>query len=42
VKAVEVYKKFTTQIEEKIEKLLGTKPDSGMDFKSFAPLKSRR
>jgi len=42
VKAVEVYKKFTPEIDERIEKLLDNKPETGTNFKSFNKLPSRR
>jgi len=42
VKAVEIYKKFTPEIDERIEKLLDNRPDPGMNFKSFSKLPYRR
>ena len=42
VKAVEIYKKITPEIEEKIEKLFNNRPDPGFNFKTFGPLPYRR
>jgi len=37
-----VYKKFTKEIDARIEKLLGTKPDYGTNPKTYQPNPSRR
>ena len=44
VKAAEVYKKITAEIEEEIEKLFNNKPETGFNFKTFGATKmpSRR
>jgi len=42
VKAVELYKNITPEIEEKLEKILGNRPDIGIDWKTRGPVKSRR
>jgi len=42
LKAVEVIKKWTPEIEEKIEKVLDNTPATVMDFQTFAPKKPRR
>lgn len=34
-KAIEVYKKFNPQINEKIEQLLGNLPDAGFNWKTW-------
>ena len=42
VKSLEVLSKLTPEIEEKIEKILDNRPDSGLDFRTWTPLKPRR
>ena len=42
LKAVEVYKKLTAEIEEQIEKALGNAPETPMNWKSWAPFSKRR
>jgi voltage-dependent potassium channel beta subunit len=42
VKAVDLYKKLTPEIEERLEKLLSNRPDAGFNPKTFAPFPSRR
>ena len=42
VKALEILDKITPEVEEKIEKALGNRPDSGLDFRTWTPLKPRR
>jgi len=42
VKAVELAGNITRDIEEKLEKVLGNRPDVGLDWKSRTPLKPRR
>jgi len=42
VKAVDVYRKITKEIAEKIELLFNTRPKAGVDFKTFQPLPARR
>jgi aryl-alcohol dehydrogenase-like predicted oxidoreductase len=42
VKAVEIYKKFTPEIEKKIEEVLKNIPDTPIDFKKWVPVKPRR
>lgn len=41
-KAIEVYKKFTPEINEKLEKLLGSLPDLGFNWKTWKMADSRR
>jgi len=41
-KAAEMLKKFTPEIDAKIEKLLNNRPDPGMDFKTFGKSPYRR
>lgn len=42
IKAVEIYKKFTPEIDKRLEELIGNKPNPGMDWKNSKPLPSRR
>jgi len=42
VKAIELYRKFTPEIEKRLDELLGNKPNPGMDWKNGRPLPSRR
>ena len=42
VKAVEFINSITPEIEERIEKILNNRPDPGVDFRTWAPLKPRR
>ena len=42
IKAIELTKNITPEIEEKLEKILGNRPDSGLDWKTRTPLKPRR
>jgi len=42
VKAVEIYQKFTSEIDERIEKLLKNKPFTGLNWKTRQPHPSRR
>lgn len=42
VKAVQVYKKITPEINKELDEILGNLPFSGINFRSTAPLKSRR
>jgi voltage-dependent potassium channel beta subunit len=42
VKAVEVYKKITPEIEAKIEELLNNRPKSAMNWKKWSPFPPRR
>jgi len=42
VKALDLLKQFTPEIDAKLEKLLGNRPDPGTNFKSFTPLPYRR
>lgn len=42
LKAVELAKNITPEIEEKLEKVLGNRPDLGLDWKARVPLKPRR
>jgi aryl-alcohol dehydrogenase-like predicted oxidoreductase len=37
LKAIEVYKKLTPEIEGRINKILGTNPPARMNWKCFAP-----
>ena len=42
-KSIETYKKLTPEILEKIEKILGNKPNPGVNFRDLStPLPSRR
>lgn len=40
VKAIEVYRKITPEIEEKVENILKNRPDFGLNFKTFSPFKA--
>ena len=42
LKAVQIAKKFTPEIEERINKLLGNEPERLMDFRTRTPRPSRR
>jgi len=42
VKALDIYRKLTKEIDEKIEGLFGTRPKTGVNFKTFQPLPARR
>jgi len=42
VKAVEIYKKITPEIEEKIEKLIENRPKPGMNWKKWSAFPPRR
>ena len=42
MKALEIYKKLTQEIEEKIEKVLGNTPTTQMNWKSWTPFPKRR
>jgi voltage-dependent potassium channel beta subunit len=42
LKALDLLKKFTPEIDEKLEKILNNKPETGLDYKSWKPLPSRR
>lgn len=42
LKALDVAKKWTPELEEKVSKLLDNEPDTPMDFNTFAPKKARR
>ena len=42
VKALEVAQKWTKEIEEKVEAVLGNQPTPAMDFSLWAPMKPRR
>ena len=42
VKAVDVMKKLTPEVQKKIEEIFGTEPVGGINMKIFAPEKSRR
>jgi len=42
LKAVELAKNITPEIEEKLEKVLNNRPDGGFDWKTRTPLKPRR
>jgi len=42
LKAVELAKNITPEIEEKLEKVLNNKPESGLDWKTRSPMKPRR
>jgi len=42
VKAIEIYKKFTPEIDEKIEKVLGNRPETEIDFKKGQRVPPRR
>jgi len=39
VKAVEIYKKITPEINKEIDEILGNKQDHGVNFRSLAPKK---
>jgi len=39
---VEMARKFTKEINEKVESLLGNKPKQNMDWKGFKPRPDRR
>jgi len=40
--AIEHLDKITSEVEEKIEKILGTQPDSGFDYRELRPKKATR
>lgn len=42
IKAVEIASKWTPELEERMEKLLGTQPEPAMDWNSFSPMTPRR
>jgi len=42
LKAVEMYQKFTPEIDERIEKLLGNRPEGALDWKAHKPRPARR
>lgn len=42
IKGLELYRKFTPEIEAKIETLFQTRPKRGIDFKTHQPLPARR
>lgn len=42
MKALDVYKKWTKEIEEKVEALLGNAPEADLDFRVFKPIPNRR
>jgi aryl-alcohol dehydrogenase-like predicted oxidoreductase len=42
IKAVEMSKKFTLEIDERIENLLGNRPKTQMDWRKYAPKPPRR
>jgi voltage-dependent potassium channel beta subunit len=42
LKAMEMFKKITPEIYERIEKLLGNKPVGNLDYKAFKPRPARR
>lgn len=42
VKAVQVYKKITPEINKELDDILENQPFSGIDFRTTAPVKSRR
>jgi len=42
VKILDLYQNITPEIEEKLDKILGTRPEIGFDWKTRIPLKSRR
>jgi len=42
VEAVNILKKFTPELDQKIESVLNNRPSQSMDFRKWAPLPSRR
>lgn len=42
IQALEVYKKWTPELDQKINKIMGTTPAAKMDYKTFTPGKPRR
>ena len=42
VKAIQVYKKITPEIEERIDHILGNKPEASINFRTWEPRPSRR
>lgn len=42
LKALELYQKWTPEIEKKIREALGNDPEAMMDFRTWAPLAHRR
>lgn len=42
IKAMEFIKSITPEVEEKIDKILNNRPDLGLDFRTWGPVKPRR
>jgi aryl-alcohol dehydrogenase-like predicted oxidoreductase len=42
VKALDIYKTFTPEIDARIESILGNRPPTGLDWRKWVPLPSRR
>jgi len=42
IKAIEIYKKITPEIAERIEKIMNNRPEYGLDWKKWAPKTPRR
>jgi len=42
MKALELYRKWNKEIEDKVAAILGNEPDVGYNFRTFAPNKTRR
>ena len=42
IRAIEIASKWTPELEERIEKILGTQPEPAMDWNSFSPMTPRR
>jgi aryl-alcohol dehydrogenase-like predicted oxidoreductase len=42
LKALELYRKWTPELEDKLEAILGNTPDVPMNIKTFTPMKSHR
>ena len=42
IKALQVYKKLTPEVEETIEKILGNSPDTSLNWKKWIPMPKRR
>ena len=42
IKVLDLYQNITPEIEEKLDQVLGTRPDIGMDMENRTPLKPRR
>jgi len=42
IKALELYRKWTPEIEKRCEEILGNTPEQELDWRTWAPMESRR